>query len=104
MVFPDIVVQGPPSRIDRHFRLGNCLAAELNKSIQGIVLPHVTEVVLLSPPREQRHRQLTPPEIDYLLKLAQEVKTNPGRYKNALGGSTLAMILEKPSLSTRVAF
>jgi ornithine carbamoyltransferase len=47
---------------------------------------------------------LTALEIDYLLKLAHEVKTNPGRYRNALEDSTLAMILERPSLRTRVAF
>ena len=29
---------------------------------------------------------LTPPEIDFLLKLAQEVKANPERYNNALKG------------------
>jgi ornithine carbamoyltransferase len=47
---------------------------------------------------------LTPPEIEFLLKLAHEVKATPARYHNALEGRTLAMILEKPSLHTRVTF
>jgi ornithine carbamoyltransferase len=47
---------------------------------------------------------LTPPEIDFLLKLAQGVKAAPARYNHALEGRTLAMILEKPSLHTRVTF
>jgi ornithine carbamoyltransferase len=64
---------------------------------------------LLRPPSlAHRHlislHDLTPPEIDYLLKLAQEVKADPARYHDALEGRTLAMILEKPSLRTRVAF
>ena len=45
---------------------------------------------------------LTPPEVDYLLKLAQDVKAAPGSYLNALAGRSAAMILEKPNLSTRV--
>jgi ornithine carbamoyltransferase len=47
---------------------------------------------------------LTPPEIDYLLALAQRVKAAPGSYKHALEGKTLAMLFEKPSLRTRVTF
>jgi ornithine carbamoyltransferase len=47
---------------------------------------------------------LTPPEIDFLLKLAQAVKASPARHKRALEGKALAMIFEKPSLRTRVAF
>lgn len=47
---------------------------------------------------------LTPPEIDFLMKLAQEVKTNPSQYKDALDGRMMAMLLEKPSMHTRVAF
>jgi ornithine carbamoyltransferase len=38
------------------------------------------------------------------MKLAQDVKANPARYKNALDGMTLGMILEKPGLHTRVTF
>jgi ornithine carbamoyltransferase len=47
---------------------------------------------------------LTPQDIDFLLKLALAVKANPARYHNALEGRTLAMVLEKPSLRTRVTF
>ena len=47
---------------------------------------------------------LTPAEIEFLLKLAPRVKAQPERYKNALEGRTLAMLFEKPSLRTRVTF
>jgi ornithine carbamoyltransferase len=64
---------------------------------------------LLRPPSlAHRHlislHDLTPPEIEYLLKLAQEVKADPVRYHDAMEGRTLAMIFEKPSLRARVAF
>jgi ornithine carbamoyltransferase len=47
---------------------------------------------------------LKPPEVDFLLGLAQGVKADPARFNHALEGKTLAMILEKPSLRTRVTF
>jgi len=47
---------------------------------------------------------LTPAEVDFLLKLALRVKTHTGRYKHALEGKTLAMLFEKPSLRTRLTF
>src|SRR5208282_5375128 len=47
---------------------------------------------------------LMPLEIDFLLKLAQEVKAAPAPYHHALEGRALAMIFEKPGLCTRVAF
>jgi ornithine carbamoyltransferase len=47
---------------------------------------------------------LTPSEIDFLLKLAQAVKANPARYHYTLAGRTLAMILEEPSLRAHVTF
>src|SRR5579862_773888 len=64
---------------------------------------------LLRPPSMlHRHlismHDLTPSEVDFLLKLAQEVKSNPAYYKNALEGRTLGMILEKPGLHARVTF
>jgi len=64
---------------------------------------------LMRPPTlANRHlislHDLTPPEIDYLLKLAQQVKAAPADYNNALEGRTMAMILQKPSLRTRVTF
>ena len=77
--------------------------------IQIVPPPGKDSADLLTPPGlARRHlislHDLTALEIDYLLKLAHEVKTNPGRYKNALADSTLAMILERPGLRTRVAF
>jgi ornithine carbamoyltransferase len=47
---------------------------------------------------------LTPAEIDYLLKLALRVKAHPARYRSALEGKALALLFEKPSLRTRVTF
>lgn len=47
---------------------------------------------------------LTPAEIDYLLKLALLVKAHPARYRSALEGKALALLFEKPSLRTRVTF
>jgi len=47
---------------------------------------------------------LTPLEIDFLLKLAHEVRAAPARYSNALEGRTLAMVFEKASLRSRVTF
>jgi ornithine carbamoyltransferase len=64
----------------------------------------------LSRPATLAHRHLislhdlTPQEIEFLLTLARAVKGSPSRHKRALEGKTLAMILEKPSLRTRVAF
>ena len=75
-----------------------------------VVPPAGAEPAPLSRPPGLVHRHLislhdlTPPEVDYLLKLAQGVKAAPQRYRSALEDMTLAMILEKPSLSTRVAF
>ncbi len=68
----------------------------------------VPEPLLRPPSMLHRHlismHDLTPPEVNYLLKLAQQVKANPAHYKSALEGRTLAMILEKPGLHTRVTF
>jgi ornithine carbamoyltransferase len=43
-------------------------------------------------------------QIQYLFRLATDVKAHPERYKSALAGRSLAMIFEKPSLRTRVTF
>ncbi len=61
-----------------------------------IVPPTEKEPVALNRPPALAHRHLvsvhdlTPPEIDYLLKLAQGVKSDPARYKAHLAGRTLA--------------
>ena len=39
-----------------------------------------------------------------LYHLASDVKAHPERYRTALGGRSVAMIFEKPSLRTRVSF
>jgi len=49
-------------------------------------------------------RDFSPPEIQYLLMLARQIKAHPDVYSEALKGKTLAMIFEKPSLRTRVSF
>jgi ornithine carbamoyltransferase len=48
--------------------------------------------------------QLTPEEVEGLLELALNVKSNPDDYEDALPEITMAMIFEKPSLRTRVSF
>jgi ornithine carbamoyltransferase len=47
---------------------------------------------------------LTTAEMAGLLKLAARVKAEPGRYRSALAGQSLAMIFEKSSTRTRVSF
>jgi ornithine carbamoyltransferase len=49
-------------------------------------------------------RDFSPDEIRYLLDLASEMKRHPSAHTGALRGKTLALILEKPSLRTRVSF
>ena len=46
----------------------------------------------------------TPAEIAGFLDLAEAIKKDPGRFRNALSGKTLAMIFEKSSTRTRVSF
>lgn len=43
-------------------------------------------------------------EIHSLLELAADMKERPKHYSEALGGKTLALIFEKPSLRTRTTF
>jgi len=45
-----------------------------------------------------------PKGIEGILDLADRVKKDPGRYRSALPGRTLAMIFEKSSTRTRVSF
>ncbi len=49
-------------------------------------------------------RDFQPDDIVYLLELACRIKANPQMFQQALPGKTLALILEKPSLRTRVSF
>lgn len=43
-------------------------------------------------------------QIESVLELAAQVKTNPERYSNSLSGRVMVMLFEKPSLRTRVTF
>ena len=45
-----------------------------------------------------------PAQVRDLLHLASDVKSHPDRYRGALAGRFLALVFEKPSLRTRVAF
>jgi ornithine carbamoyltransferase len=45
-----------------------------------------------------------PAQVRDLLHLASNVKSHPDRYRGALAGRFLALVFEKPSLRTRVAF
>jgi ornithine carbamoyltransferase len=45
-----------------------------------------------------------PAALRELYHLATDVKAHPERYRTALGGRSVAMIFEKPSLRTRVSF
>ena len=45
-----------------------------------------------------------PKQVGELYKLAGNVKAHPEQYRTALDGRSLALILEKPSLRTRVSF
>jgi len=47
---------------------------------------------------------LTPYEFSHIMDLAREVKEKPLRFKDRLKHKILALIFEKPSLRTRVAF
>ena len=49
-------------------------------------------------------RDVSPPEVEYLITLGRQIKARPSAYHDALQGKTLAMIFEKPSLRTRVSF
>ena len=74
---------------------------------------HRTERALFPPlphPTTLAHRDLlslhdlSPAEVDFLLKLTLRVKAHPGHCKRALDGKTLAMLFEKASLRTRLTF
>src|SRR5208283_5875599 len=47
---------------------------------------------------------LTNDELGYLLDLADEVKRAPKNYANAMGGKSIGMLFEKPSLRTKLTF
>jgi ornithine carbamoyltransferase len=43
-------------------------------------------------------------QVQDFMRLAADVKANPGRYRGTLDGKSLVLIFEKPSLRTRVTF
>src|SRR5437764_11881035 len=43
-------------------------------------------------------------EVREIFEIAGDMKANPGKYRRALAGQTLAMIFEKSSTRTRVSF
>ena len=47
---------------------------------------------------------LTNDELGYLLDLADEVKRTPKNYANSMGGKSIGMLFEKPSLRTKLTF
>ncbi len=49
-------------------------------------------------------RDFSPEEITEFIELARLIKSNPELFSESLKGQTLALILEKPSLRTRVSF
>ncbi len=49
-------------------------------------------------------RDLAPGDLGLIYGLAERVKASPGSFARALAGRQLALIFEKPSLRTRVAF
>src|ERR1035438_1214301 len=51
-----------------------------------------------------RDTDLRPDELVALLDLADEVKRSPGDFTSALGGKSVVLMFEKPSLRTRCTF
>ena len=51
-----------------------------------------------------RDLDLSNEELVYLLDLAADVKRSPREYASALGGKSIALLFEKPSLRTRLTF
>jgi ornithine carbamoyltransferase len=57
---------------------------------------------------KQKHlvslRDYTPADLIEIFDLARRIKADPGAFRDALRGRTLAMIFQKPSTRTRVSF
>ncbi len=51
-----------------------------------------------------RDLDLTHEEFRAVLELADDVKRSPAAYRSALGGKSIALLFEKPSLRTRITF
>ncbi len=48
--------------------------------------------------------ELTPEEIREILDLSARIKKDPGAYRNALSGKTIALLFQKASTRTRISF
>ena len=62
------------------------------------------EIPKIAAPHFLTDLDLTPTELRALLALATQVKVAPGDYADCLGGRSIAVLFEKPSLRTRVTF
>ena len=70
-----------------------------------MTLSSVSHAILkTSGPDLLRDLDLTGEELVYLLDLACDVKRAPRHYADALGGKSIALLFEKPSLRTRLTF
>jgi ornithine carbamoyltransferase len=58
----------------------------------------------VTPTDLSRVADLNADQLEQLLDLAARTKEHPDRWREALGGETLAMLFEKPSTRTRVSF
>ena len=64
----------------------------------------VPKLPRIAAPHVLRDTDVTTDELRELLDLAIDVKASPRRYRQALEGSSVALLFEKPSLRTRVTF
>lgn len=79
------------------------------KLLGGVLSQHSwTQKRTIGTSRPLRHllkiSDLSPKELQNVLKFANTIKKNPGDYSKSLKGKTLLMLFEKPSLRTRVSF
>jgi ornithine carbamoyltransferase len=63
-----------------------------------------SQIAKLSSPDLLRDLDLSDDELLYLLDLASSVKQSPREYAHALDGKYIALLFEKPSLRTKIAF
>jgi ornithine carbamoyltransferase len=64
----------------------------------------ILEMPAMAAPDLRSDLDLSSEELRGLLRLAGEVKADPGRYAKALEGRALSLLFEKPSLRTRFTF
>src|SRR5690242_1482326 len=69
--------------------------------MESLMPPHILKA---SAGNLLRDLDLSNEELVYLLDLAADVKRSPREYATALGGKSIALLFEKPSLRTRLTF